>query len=124
MKKYFETFYIVGRGGYGKQLSIMLKTNKIIRRSLFVDDKIKFNLNKFYKLKDKINFSVIIGTPALREKIYKFLKKKKNLNYSTLILSNTNLYTKKIGQGSIIEHNVLVSNNVSIGIGCLLLTDL
>jgi len=121
MKKNFEKFYIVGKGGYGKQLSMMLKENEIIKSNIFVDDKLKFNLKKFSKLREKIYFNIFVGKPYHREKIY-FLLKKKNLIYSTLILSNSNIYTNKIGSGCIIEHYVLLANNVKLGIGCFILT--
>lgn len=122
MKKIFDKFYFIGKGGYGKQISIMLRINGVIKFPIFVDDKLKFNLKKFFKIKEKVNYNISLGNPELREKIYKFLIKKKNLNYSTLILSNSNLYTKDIGKGCIVEHNVLLSNNVSIGVSCLILT--
>jgi sugar O-acyltransferase (sialic acid O-acetyltransferase NeuD family) len=122
MTKFYNKFYLIGAGGYGKQLSKMLKTNKIIKSSIFVDNKFKLNLKKFIKLKDKIYFSIFLGEPSLRESIFNYLKKKKNLTYSTLILSNSNLYTNRIGKGCIIEHYVLLSSDVSIGVGCLILT--
>lgn len=121
MKKVFNKLYLIGAGGYGKQLFIMLKSNDIIKSVIFVDDKFELNIKKFLKLKSKNNFSICVGTPAAREKIFNFLKRKK-LYYSTLILPNSNLYTDKIGKGSIIEHYVLLSNNVAIGIGCIILT--
>lgn len=121
MKKNFEKFYIIGKGGYGKQLSIMLKKNGITKSNIFVDDKLKFNLKKFSQLKEKINFNIFVGKPHLREKIYFFLKKK-NLIYSSLVLPNSNIYTNKIGNGCVIEHYVLLSNNVSLGVGCFVLT--
>ena len=37
MKKTYNKFYFVGAGGYGKQLSVMLKENKIIKSEQFVD---------------------------------------------------------------------------------------
>ena len=48
MKKFYNKFYLIGAGGYGRQLSVMLKTNKIINSAVFVDDKIKFNLKKLF----------------------------------------------------------------------------
>lgn len=121
MKKFFDKFYIIGKGGYGNQLSVMLKQSGIIKSNIFVDDKLKFNLKKFLQLKENINFNIFVGKPLLREKIYSLIKKK-NLIYSTLILSNSNIYTNKIGKGCIIEHYVLLSNNVKLGIGCFVLT--
>ena len=122
MRKIYEKIYFIGAGGYGKQLCTMLKSNQIINSSVFVDDKLKLNIKKFFKLKDKVNYNITIGKPNVREKIYYLFNKKKNFIYSTLILSNSFLYTNKLSKGCIIEHNVLISNNVSIGIGCLILT--
>ena len=76
MKKIFNNFYLVGAGGYGKQLSTMLTSNKIIKSPIFVDDKIKFNINKFFCLKNKVNYSIFIGKPK-RETIFNYLTKKK-----------------------------------------------
>ena len=100
----------------------MLKENKIIKSEQFVDEKLKFNLKKFYKLKEKSHFNIFVGKPNDRQKLFNYLNKKKNLNYSTLILPNSNIYTDKIGKGCVIEHYVLLSNNVSTGKGCLILT--
>ena len=47
MKKAYNKFYLIGAGGYGKQLSTMLKSNEIIKSVKFVDDKFKFNIKKF-----------------------------------------------------------------------------
>ena len=47
MKELFNKLYLVGRGGYGKQLFNMLKTDKIISSAVFVDNKLKINLKKF-----------------------------------------------------------------------------
>jgi hypothetical protein len=75
MKNFFSKFYIVGRGGYGKQLSVMFKSDGIINQTIFVDDKLKLNLKKFFNINDKINFNICLGEPDLREKIFKFLKR-------------------------------------------------
>ena len=73
----FNKLYLVGRGGYGKQLFNMLKTDKIISSAVFVDNKLKINLKKFYKLKKSINYNIPIGKPSVRENIFNILKKKK-----------------------------------------------
>ena len=122
MKKFYNKVYFIGAGGYGKQLSVMLRTNKIIQSVVFVDDKIKFNLKKFLKLKNKVNFNIFVGKMSKREEIFNSIRNKKNFLYSTLILPNSYIYTNKVKKGCIIEHFVLLSSNVSIGIGCLILT--
>ena len=38
MKFTSENFYLIGAGGYGKQLKFMLKQDKIISSAKFVDD--------------------------------------------------------------------------------------
>ena len=76
MKELFNKLYLVGRGGYGKQLFNMLKTDKIISSAVFVDNKLKINLKKFYKLKKSINYNIPIGKPSVRENIFNILKKK------------------------------------------------
>ena len=122
MNRLYKNFYLIGAGGYGKQLSKMLKANKVINSSIFVDNKLKFNLKKFLKIKEVVYFSIFIGEPKKREYFFNILRKKKNFVYSTVVLSDSNLYTKKVGKGCIIEHYVLVTSGVKVGIGCLILT--
>ena len=121
MKKSYNKFYLIGAGGYGKQLSVILKSEKIIKSSTLVDNKLNFNFKKFSRLKDKVNYNIFVGKPNIRENIFNYLKKK-NFLYTPLVLSTSKLYTNKISKGCIIEHYVLVSNNVSLGIGCIILT--
>ncbi len=122
MKKFYNKFYFVGAGGYGKQLSYMTEKNQIIKSSIFVDDKLYLNIKKFYKLDQNIHYNIFVGKPYKREKLFNYLKKKKNFNYSTLILPNSFIYTNKIKNGCIVEHHVLISTEVSIGSGSLILT--
>jgi acetyltransferase-like isoleucine patch superfamily enzyme len=121
MKFTSENFYLVGGGGYGKQLEFMLKHDKIISSAKFVDDKLKFKIKNFLKTNKKIYFNITISNIKIRERIYN-LSKKKNLLYTTLILPFCNIYSKKIGKGCIIEHNTTIANNVSIGLGSFIFT--
>ena len=121
MKFTSENFYLVGGGGYGKQLEFMLKQDKIISSARFVDDKHKFKIKNFLKTKKKIYFNITIYNVKIRESIYN-LSKKKNLVYTTLILPFSNIYSKKISKGCIIEPNTVIANNVSIGLGSFIFT--
>ena len=121
MKFTSENFYLVGGGGYGKQLEFMLKQDKIISSAKFVDDKLKFKIKNFLKTNKKIYFNITISNIKIRERIYN-LSKKKNLLYTTLILPFSNIYSKKISKGCIIEPNTLIANNVSIGLGSFIFT--
>ena len=121
MKFTSENFYLVGGGGYGKQLEFMLKQDKIISSARFVDDKHKFKIKNFLKTNKKIYFNITISNIKIRERIYN-LSKKKNLLYTTLILPFSNIYSKKISKGCIIEPNTLIANNVSIGLGSFIFT--
>ena len=121
MKFTSENFYLVGGGGYGKQLEFMLKQDKIISSAKFVDDKLKFKIKNFLKTNKKIYFNITISNVKIRESIYN-LSKKKNLFYTTLILPFSNIYSKKISKGCIIEPNTLIANNVSIGLGSFIFT--
>ena len=65
-------------------------------------------------------FNIAIGNVNIRESIYN-LCKNKNLVYTSLIFNNCNIYSKKIGKGSVIEPNSIITNNVSIGLGNFIL---
>jgi len=121
MKFTSKNFYLVGAGGYGKQLEFMLKHDKIISSAKFVDDKHKFKIKNFLKTNKKIYFNITIYNVKIRESIYN-LSKKKNLVYTTLILPFSNIYSKKISKGCIIEPNTVIANNVSIGLGSFIFT--
>jgi len=121
MKFTSENFYLVGGGGYGKQLEFMLKQDKIISSARFVDDKHKFKIKNFLKINKKIYFSITISNIKIRESIYN-LSKNKNLLYTTLIFPSCNIYSKKISKGCIIEPNTTIANNVSIGVGNFIFT--
>ena len=121
MKFTSKNFYLVGAGGYGKQLKFMLKQDKIISSAKFVDDKLKFKIKDFLKTNKKIYFNIAIFNIKIREGIYN-LCKKKNLFYTTLVLPFCNIYSKKIANGCIIEPNTTIANNVSIGLGNFILT--
>ena len=109
-------FYLIGAGDYGKQLNIFLIKNKILRNVEFVDDKLKLNINNFSKRKHKTSFNITISRPLIRENIYQKLNKK-NFFYKTLIFPNKNIYSNKIGNGCVLEPNILVANDVMLGIG-------
>ena len=109
-------FYLIGAGDYGKQLNIFLIKNKILRNVEFVDDKLKLNINNFSKRKHKASFNITISRPLIRENIYQKLNKK-NFFYKTLIFPNKNIYSNKIGNGCVLEPNILVANDVMLGIG-------
>jgi len=114
-----KKFYLIGAGDYGKQLKVFLKKNKIVSLVQFVDDKLDLNVDNFFKKKNKAYFNITISKPLIREYIYLKLKKK-NFFYKTLIFSNKNIYSNKIGNGCVLEPNILVANDVLIGLGNLI----
>jgi acetyltransferase-like isoleucine patch superfamily enzyme len=120
MKLFKKNFYLIGSGGYGKQVSFLLKKNKIISSNNFVDDRLKFKITDLIKINKKIYYNITIGNTSIREKIYEKIKKK-NLIYLSLIFPNKNIYSKKINKGCIIEPNTFIANDVKIGIGCFVL---
>ena len=69
MKFTSENFYLIGAGGYGKQLEFMLKQDKIISSAKFADDKIKFKIKNLLKTNKKIYFNIAIGNVNIRESI-------------------------------------------------------
>lgn len=112
----YKTLYLIGGGDYGKQLKVYLQTNKIFNSFQFVDDKLKLNINNFLKKKKKLNYNITISKPTIRENIYlKFINK--NFFYKSLIFPNKNIYSNKIGNGCILEPNVIIANNVLLGVG-------
>ena len=111
-----KKFYLIGAGDYGKQLKVFLKKNKIVSLVQFVDDKLDLNVNNFFKKKNKVYFNITISKPLIRELIYLKLTKK-NFFYKTLIFPNKNIYSNKIGNGCVLEPNILVANDVLIGLG-------
>ncbi len=111
-----KKFYLIGAGDYGKQLKVFLKKNKIVSLVQFVDDKLDLNVNNFFKKKNKVYFNITISKPLIREFIYLKLTKK-NFFYKTLIFPNKNIYSNKIGNGCVLEPNILVANDVLLGIG-------
>jgi UDP-3-O-[3-hydroxymyristoyl] glucosamine N-acyltransferase len=116
MRKEITNFYLIGAGGYGNQLSYMLKNNKIVKSIKFVDDQINLNIDSFFKIKKNICFNITIGLPKIRENIYlKSLRTK--FTYTTLILPNKNIYSRNIEKGCIIEPNTVIVHNVQIGMG-------
>lgn len=120
MKKKFKEFYLIGAGGYGKQLSHILKKNSITKSTIFVDDKYVLNIKSFLKKKNLI-FSITVGDCKTREKIYmKTLKT--NLRYQPIVLSDKHIYTKHINKGCIVEPNTMLTNNVVLGIGSFIFT--
>lgn len=115
-----KSLYLIGAGGLGKQLCHILKKDKFFNIVKFVDDQHELNIVSFLKKKN-LRFTITIGNTNIREKIY--LKSlKTNLKYSTIILSKKNIYTKNINKGCIIEFNTVITNNVSLGIGNLVMT--
>lgn len=111
-----KVLYLIGGGDYGKQLKVFLKKNNIFNSIQFVDDKLKLNIDFFLKKINKVNFNITISKPLIREFIYLKLDKK-NFFYKSLIFPNKNIYSDKIGNGCILEPNVIVANDVFLGLG-------
>ena len=74
--KLFSPIYLIGAGGYGKQIFSILKDNEYKIKPTLVDDKLRLSIKKFKKFKKNTNYNITIGNVKLREKIHKFLKKK------------------------------------------------
>ena len=115
------TIYLIGAGGYGKQILSILKDDEYKINPILVDDKLRLSIKKFKKFKINTNYNITIGNIKLREKIYKFLKKK-NLFLSNIIFNGSKIYTDKIGKGSIIEPHTMICNDVKLGISNFILT--
>jgi len=119
--KLFSPIYLIGAGGYGKQIFSILKDNEYKIKPTLVDDKLRLSIKKFKKFKKNTNYNITIGNVKLREKIHKFLKKK-NFFFSNIIFNGSKIYTDKIGKGSIIEPHTMICNDVKLGISNFILT--
>ena len=53
-KTMIKILYLVGAGGIGKQLENLLKKNKFVNSVRFVDDELKLNIKKFFKMSNKV----------------------------------------------------------------------
>tara|TARA_Y100000389_G_C17423312_1_gene498050 strand:- start:207 stop:800 length:594 start_codon:yes stop_codon:yes gene_type:complete len=115
------TIYLIGAGGYGKQILSILKDDEYKINPILVDDKLRLSIKKFKRFEINTNYNITIGNIELREKIYKILKKK-NLLLSNIILNGSKIYTDKIGKGSIIEPHTMICNDVKLGISNFILT--
>ena len=111
-----KILYLIGVGDYGKQLKVFLKKNDIFNSVQFIDDKLKFNVEYFLKKKNKAYYNITISKPIFRENIYLKLDKK-NFFYKSLIFPNKNIYSNEIGNGCVLEPNIIIANDVIIGLG-------
>jgi len=111
-----KILYLIGGGDYGKQLKVFLKKNDIFNSVQFIDDKLKFNVEYFLKKKNKAYYNITISKPIFRENIYLKLDKK-NFFYKSLIFPNKNIYSNEIGNGCVLEPNIIIANDVIIGLG-------
>ena len=73
-------------------------------------------MNIFWKKKNKVNYNITISKPIVRENIYLKLDKK-NFFYKSLIFPNKNIYSNEIGNGCVLEPNIIIANDVIIGLG-------
>jgi len=111
-----KIIYLIGGGDYGKQLKVFLKKSYIFNSVQFIDDKLKFNVEYFLKKKSKVYYNITISKPIFRENIYLKLDKK-NFFYKSLIFPNKNIYSNEIGNGCVLEPNIIIANDVIIGLG-------
>ena len=111
-----KIIYLIGGGDYGKQLKVFLKKSYIFNSVQFIDDQLKFNVEYFLKKKSKVYYNITISKPIFRENIYLKLDKK-NFFYKSLIFPNKNIYSNEIGNGCVLEPNIIIANDVIIGLG-------
>jgi len=53
--KLFSPIYLIGAGGYGKQIFSILKDNEYKIKPTLVDDKLRLSIKKFKKFKKNQN---------------------------------------------------------------------
>jgi sugar O-acyltransferase (sialic acid O-acetyltransferase NeuD family) len=118
-----NSHFLIGGGDFSKEIisfekyvnedGFKLKILKISKN--FNSQTIKKLFNRF----EKSSFTITIGNPILRKKIYDLIKLNSNLINSKIVFKNTIVSNNfSIGNGSIIMSNVLLSNNVKVGKNC------
>ena len=109
---------LFGHGGHAKEVAAHIGRNV----TYFVDDKYARNhiqpISKFDP--NYYTLMIAIGDPILREKIVSKLPK--NIKYFTFIHPSTIILSKdiKIGQGTFIGANCILTNSIKIGEHCIL----
>ncbi len=133
-----KNIYIIGSGDHAKVIFFeALKTNKF-KILGFIDDfkkknelivkyknKKYYNLGKINYLKklNKPNSIIAIGNNLIRSKIVKKIDNSFKINWITIISSNSIMSSNvKIGEGSMILPGVVINNNSVIGDHCIINT--
>lgn len=126
---------IIGAKGFAKEVLEVLHQNNQTNDLVFYDDvstdlplklydkfEILRNLEQakdYFKNTDTA-FTIGIGNPVLRKKMFdKFTEIGGDFTSTISVSSNIGSYSVKINNGSNILQGVIISNNVSIGIGCI-----
>lgn len=127
---------IIGAKGFAKEVLQVLDDHNDIIDIVFYDDvnvnaedflfnkfrvlKKESDVKKFFKEKTK-NFTIGIGNPLLRNKLFEKFSKLGGKYSSTISPSaNVGSYDVEIGAGTNILSNATISNSVKIGKGCIL----
>ncbi|MBD1142516.1 serine acetyltransferase [Pelagibacterales bacterium SAG-MED35] len=114
--------FFIGSGHYGNEIRKWKNFYKNINFSGFVD--IKKNkkqkiLRNFIKSKILNEYTITIGNPDHRSKVFDTLKKNKFLKNRSVIFKSVNISEgTKVGNGCILMNNVTIANNVKIGKNC------
>jgi sugar O-acyltransferase (sialic acid O-acetyltransferase NeuD family) len=126
---------IIGAGGFAKELLGIFEQKKQLSNLAFYDDlneEVLKVFDRFTVLKNEKQvrdyftnfgneFTVGIGNPFLRYKLYKkFVDLGGKLTSSISTFSKIGQFNVKLGDGVNILDNVIISNNVSIGKGCII----
>ena len=108
--------YIVGSGGFAKELTAFVQSGLSNFTSSETLDSVKFRI---VAEREKItNFVIAIGDNAIREQVYNSMPFQSSCN----LLLGTSLITDSavLGVGNVIMNNVTIANNVTIGSNCVI----
>jgi len=111
---------IIGNGGFGREVFYSMTKEEQLNAVFFTEDEY-YDINQINTLplskfnKDEYEVIIAIGNGAIREKIAKKLPK--NTKYFTYIHPSVQIYSTdvKIGEGSIICGNCILTTNIKIG---------
>lgn len=126
---------IVGAKGFAKEVLEVCRQNKELNNLVFYDDinddiedllynqfpvlKSLDNAKKYFDTIDK-RFTIGIGSPVLRKKLYKQFKDIGGIYISTISQnSNIGSFDININEGCNVLDGVKISNSVKIGKGCI-----
>ena len=127
---------IIGAKGFAKEVLEIITQSQEIKNIAFYDDVNRYDNKLLYQKfeiltnedevslffeKNNYEFTIGIGNPLLRHKLYKKITNLGGIFTKTISpFSNIGNYDVEIAEGVNVLPNAVISNSVKIGIGCIL----